>query len=224
MLSIFALWFKGMIMSIGLIAPIGAQNAYVIRNGIMRNNTLAIGLVCFGCDATFMTIGMLGLGTLFAKNAILSAFLTLGGIIFIFYYGFNCFRIAWTLKENPLHSKKERVSRRNMAIIGAFLVTLLNPHFYLDTIVLLGSLSSEYSGSNKYFFWVGAVSGSFVWFCFLSLVSRLASNFFNKLAYWKILETIVGILMWFLGILLLKDLFNKHWEVISALAGHFWHS
>lgn len=217
MLSILALWFQGMIVSIGLIAPIGAQNAYVIRNGILRKHTIAIGLVCFGCDATFMTIGMLGLGTLFAQNEVLATLLTLGGIIFIFYYGFNCFRSAYSLKENPLHRQQTQGSGRNMAIVGALLVTLLNPHFYLDTIVLLGSLASQFAAPRKYIFWAGAVSGSLVWFCFLSVISRGASNFFNKLSSWRILDSVVGLLMWGLGILLLKDLLSKHWETLASL-------
>lgn len=222
MLSILGLWLQGMVMSIGLIAPIGAQNAYVIKNGIMRNHTIAIGLVCFGCDAIFMTIGMLGVGSLFAQNEVLSTFLTLGGIIFIIYYGFNSFRIAWNLKENPLTSNSEKKSySKNMAVLGALLVTLLNPHFYLDTIVLLGSLSSQFASPKKYIFWIGAVSGSFVWFCFLSLVSRWASGFFTKVSSWRILEIVVGLLMWSLAIFLLKDLFSKHWEIIFALGEHF---
>lgn len=224
MLSIISLWFQGMIMSIGLIAPIGAQNTYVIRNGIMHNHTVIIGLICFSCDAIFMTIGMLGFGTLFAQNKILSILLTIGGIIFIFYYGLNSFRIAWTLKQNPMESRKDQNSSRKMAIVGALLVTLLNPHFYLDTIVLLGGLASQFKESKKYIFWIGAVSGSFLWFCFLSLISRWSSGFFTKLSSWRILEVIVGLLMWSLVFFLLKDLLNNHWEVISGLVKSFGNS
>jgi len=178
----------------GLIVAIGAQNAFVLSQGAKRNHHFVIAAICILCDAIFISAGVIGFGATIAGHPLLSQVATWGGAGFLFFYGLRSFLSA--LKGGFLDAGDE-VQRPLMAtIITTLAVTLLNPHFYLDTVVLLGSVSSKFCGPSRFSFWAGAVSASTVWFISLSIGGQLLAPVFRQQCAWRILDSIICATMW----------------------------
>ncbi len=184
----------------GLIVAIGAQNAFVLSQGVRGNYHVLIALICILCDTVFITAGIAGVGASVSANPSLSQWLTWGGAGFLFVYGWGSLRSA--LQGGKLDTSDLTVRSLKSAIMTTLAVTLLNPHFYLDTVVLLGSISSQFHGKNRVLFWAGAVSASTVWFISLSLGGRMLAPVFKKQIAWRILDTLVCATMWTIGVLL----------------------
>lgn len=182
----------------GLIVAIGAQNAFVLSQGVRGNYHVLIALICILCDAVFITAGIAGVGASISANPSLSQWLTWGGAGFLFVYGWGSLRSA--LQGGKLDTSDLTVRSLRSAILTTLAVTLLNPHFYLDTVVLLGSISSQFHGENRVLFWAGAVSASTVWFISLSLGGRMLAPVFKKQIAWRILDTLVCATMWAIAV------------------------
>jgi len=178
----------------GLIVAIGAQNAFVLSQGVRRNHHLVIAAICIICDAIFITAGVAGFGSVIAASTTLSHWVAWGGAGFLFVYGLGSLRSA--LKGGRLDTNDQAVRSLRAAIIATLAVTLLNPHFYLDTVVLLGSVSSQFQGDHRLYFWTGAVSASTLWFISLSLGGQMLAPLFRKQISWRILDTLVCATMW----------------------------
>ncbi len=178
----------------GLIVAIGAQNAFVLSQGVRRNHHLVIAAICIICDAVFITAGVAGFGSVISANTTLSHWVTWGGAGFLIFYGLGSLRSA--LKGGRLDTNDQTVRSLRAAIIATLAVTLLNPHFYLDTVVLLGSVSSQFQGDHRLYFWTGAVSASTLWFISLSLGGQMLAPLFRKQLSWRILDTLVCATMW----------------------------
>jgi L-lysine exporter family protein LysE/ArgO len=193
---------EGFITCAGLIIAIGAQNAFVLKQGIMKHQVFMTALFCALVDACFITIGVGGFGTIVASSAILLSIAKWGGAAFLFWYGFRSFRAAF-------HSERLKVDRTvNKPSVKAALLTLaavsfLNPHVYLDTIVLLGSISSQFSADKRPFFAIGAITSSFIWFFSLCYGARLLAPIFAKEKAWKVLDCLIGVTMWAIAVSLL---------------------
>ncbi len=185
---------KGFGTGASLIIAIGAQNAFVLSQGVRKNHILVIPLVCAICDALLITLGVTGLGTLIASNPRLSMAAGIGGAAFLLVYGFNAFRSA--LRGGSLKATQETTGSLKAAVIMTLAVTLLNPHVYIDTVILLGSVASQFSLSDRGLFAAGACIASFIWFFSLSLGSSMLAPLFEKEIAWRILDTTVGIVMW----------------------------
>jgi len=173
---------------------IGAQNAFVLSQGVRRNHHLVIAAICIICDAVFITAGVAGFGSVISANTTLSHWVTWGGAGFLIFYGLGSLRSA--LKGGRLDTNDQTVRSLRAAIIATLAVTLLNPHFYLDTVVLLGSVSSQFQGDHRLYFWTGAVSASTLWFISLSLGGQMLAPLFRKQLSWRILDTLVCATMW----------------------------
>ena len=132
----------------GLIVAIGAQNAFVLSQGVRRNHHITIALICIVCDAIFISAGVAGFGTAVSTNPVLSQLVTWGGAGFLFFYGMRSLRSA--LRGGGMDINDRRAMTLRSAIIATLAVTLLNPHFYLDTVILLGSVSSQFQGESRY--------------------------------------------------------------------------
>ena len=194
-------FFYGFGTSGGLIVAIGPQNAFVLSQGIRRSHHFIIALICILCDTTFISAGVIGFGTAVAANPTLSHVVAWGGAGFLFFYGWGSFRSA--LKGGSL-DKNDRAERSlRAAIITTLAVTLLNPHFYLDTVFILGSVSSRFQGKNLVYFWSGAVSASTLWFISLSLGGQMLAPFFQKQIAWRILDSLVCTTMWTIAVSLI---------------------
>ncbi len=198
-------FLKGLGAGSGLIIAIGAQNAFVLSQGVKRNHYIIIPLICAVCDALLIILGVTGMGTLVASSKTLSLIAGIGGAGFLFVYGIGSFRSAF--KGDSLSASQKAESTLKSAILTTLGVTLLNPHVYLDTVILLGSLSSQFKHPGHILFGAGAVMASFVWFFSLSLGGRMLAPFFIKKASWRILDTLVGITMWAIALSVVKGLF-----------------
>ena len=185
----------------GLIVAIGAQNAFVLSQGVRRNHHFIIALICIVCDAVFITAGVAGFGTAVSTNPTLYQWVTWGGAGFLFFYGFGSLRSA--LRGGSMDISDQRVRTLKAAIITTLAVTLLNPHFYLDTVILLGSVSSQFHGESRLYFWVGAVSASTLWFISLSLGGQMLAPLFKKQISWRILDSLVCATMWTIAVSLM---------------------
>jgi len=178
----------------GLIAAIGAQNAFVLSQGVRKNHHLIIALICIVCDVIFISAGVAGVGKVVSTNPTLSQLATWGGAGFLFFYGLRSLRSA--LRGGSMDINDQTIMTLKAAIITTLAVTLLNPHFYLDTVILLGSVSSQFHGESRLYFWIGSVSASTLWFISLSLGGQILAPLFKKQISWQILDSLVCASMW----------------------------
>ena len=185
-------FLAGFGLGLSLIVAIGAQNAFILRAGLLRQHVFILCSVCALSDALLIAAGVSGLGMLVSKAPFFLAFMKYGGAAFLFFYGIrsllNSFRGGrFLLAEGEVGSFRE-------AMIICLLLTWLNPHVYLDTVILLGVASTQYS--ENIYFAAGAITASFIFFYSLGFGARLLSNFFEHSFSWKILDGIIGIVMW----------------------------
>jgi L-lysine exporter family protein LysE/ArgO len=185
----------------GLIVAIGAQNAFVLSQSVRGNHHLIIALVCILCDAVFITAGIAGFGASVAANPSLSQWVAWGGAGFLFVYGCGSLRSA--IQGGSLETNHRAVQSLRAAIMTTLAVTLLNPHFYLDTVILLGGISSQFHGDNRIIFWAGAISASTFWFTSLSLGGQMLAPVFKRQISWRILDTLVCATMWIIALSLI---------------------
>ncbi len=179
----------------GLIIAIGSQNAFVLSQGIRRQYHVTVALICAVCDAILITAGTAGLGTIIQNIPILMTLASLSGALFLFIYGLQSLIAVIKGSDGMEESKGQARTRRDVAL-AALTITLLNPHVYLETVVLLGGISSTYGESGRYFFGFGALSMSFIWFFALSIGAGFLSPLFRKPVTWRILNTVIFIIMW----------------------------
>ncbi|WP_419783374.1 LysE/ArgO family amino acid transporter [Maridesulfovibrio sp.] len=187
-------YMQGFGTGAGLIIAIGAQNAFVLTQSIRKNHHLAICLVCAICDAVLISLGVLGTGELIASNPMLLKPAAWGGAAFLTWYGFGSFRSA--LKGGQLEAQEAVTTSLKSVILLTLTITLLNPHVYLDTVVMLGSISGQYEGMERYIFGFGAMSASFVWFYTLGFGGRALAPLFKKPVTWRVLDSAVCLTMW----------------------------
>lgn len=186
----------------GLIVAIGAQNSFVLSQGIRGNHHVIIALICIFCDALFITAGVAGFGAAVSTNPIISRWVSWGGAGFLLFYGWGAFRSA--VRGGSLEVSDRTLQSLKAVVIATLAVTLLNPHFYLDTVILLGGVSSRFHGENRLFFWAGAVAASTVWFLCLSLGGRMLAPLFQRQISWRILDSLVCLIMWSIAVSLIR--------------------
>lgn len=203
----FAPFIQGLGLGGGLIIAIGAQNAFVLSQGVKRNHHLAIATTCFICDAVLITISVSGVGAFIASSQIFSTFSSVGGALFLLFYGARSLKSAIKGGQLNVETSSAAVSLRS-AVLAALAVTLLNPHVYLDTIILLGGISSRFSEEERGLFGMGAMAASFIWFFGLSLFGYMLAPLFAKRTAWRILDGSVCLVMWAIALSLIGSLFN----------------
>lgn len=188
---------QGFGLGASLIIAIGAQNAFVLRQGIRRQRQFAIALTCSLSDAALITLGVAGLGTLIASIPVLQAVATWGGAAFLFFYGLRSFRAAirpGTLEASESANEETLTLGRTIAVTLAF--SWLNPHAILDTVVLIGSIGAGYPVGTRPFFAIGTVLASFVWFFGLSYGAGFLAPLFGRPVTWRVLDVAIGLVMW----------------------------
>ena len=194
---------QGFFTSAALIVAIGAQNAFVLRQGLQRQHVLAVVLVCAISDALLITLGVAGLGTLVQQSPLMLKAARYGGAAFLFVYGLLAARRAFA-GESLGAAAAEPMSLR-AAIVTCLAFTYLNPHCWLDTVVLIGSLSSRYAGTDRIGFGTGAALASGVWFFSLGFGARLLEGVFRRPLAWKVLDGGIAVVMWALAASLLAE-------------------
>lgn len=182
----------GFALGFSLILAIGAQNAFVLRQGLRREHVWAVVLVCALSDAVLVAAGVAGFGALAEAVPGLERVMRYGGAAFLLVYGARAFVAAW--RGGEVLEAGQGAGGRARALLTCLALTWLNPHVYLDTVVLLGSVSAQYD--NRLGFGAGAVGASFVFFLGLGFGARLLAPFFRRPLSWRVLDALVGAVMW----------------------------
>lgn len=192
----------GFVASAGLIIAIGSQNAFVLRQGLLRRNVGLVVATCAIGDIALIVSGVAGIGALVrAWPALLDA-LRFGGAAFLAVYGLMAVRRAWRGSETLTPGSARQASWRRV-LLACLAFTFLNPHVYLDTMILLGSLSTRYPGAAQWSFAAGACLASMVWFSTLGYGARLLLPFFRDPRAWRMLDVAMAVFMLSLCLLLL---------------------
>jgi len=196
------IFLKGMFLGASLIIAIGLQNAFILRQGIKRIHVLPAVLTASLIDALLIGVGVLGFGYLIEQHPALIQWVTWGGAAFLFTYGAKSFYSAFKpnkLDEDQAKGLLKQGSAKEIILI-LMGVSLLNPHVYLDTVVLIGGLSASYGEVGKYWFGGGAMVASFIWFFALGYGARLLTPLFAKPRAWQILDILIGLTMWAIAV------------------------
>ncbi len=184
----------GFFTGLSLILAIGAQNAFVLRQGLMRQHVFALALFCAASDALLVAAGVAGFGALTTAWPALPLYMSLAGAAFLAAYGLSRLRAAWIGGHALAEGGEARALSKTLAIAAAF--TWLNPHVYLDTLGLLGAVSTGFAAlDDKIAFGVGAVTASFVFFFSLGYGARLLAPVMRSPRAWQVLDALIGLTM-----------------------------
>ena len=191
----------------GLIIAIGSQNAFVLRQGLKHDRHFIIASVCFLSDAFLILVGGLGVGTIIASTPWFGNVAAIGGAIFLGIYGGLAFRRA--LHKETLSVKDDSTNSITVksAIFTALGFSLLNPHAFLDTVVLLGGISGQHDWPDRSWFIGGAITASFLWFYALAYGAEKLAPLFNKPLTWRVLDGIIAVIMWWIAYMLVMGRF-----------------
>lgn len=189
----------GLLTGFSLIIAIGAQNAFVIRQGLRREHILLIVLICAISDAALILVGTGGLGRIIQGNQIALEIIRWFGVAYLTWFGLRSLRSAF--KSQSLQVGEVLQARAGDVARSALALTFLNPHVYLDTVILLGSVANQFE-SDRWFFALGACLASIIWFTIIGFGARSASRFMSKPIFWKILDSIIALVMFSIGITL----------------------
>lgn len=190
--AIWQSYFNGLLVAAGLIIAIGAQNAFVVAQSLRREHHLPVAALCIVCDALLVSLGVFGLAAVLAENPLLLAITRWGGVVFLLWYGVAALRRA--MRPQALQQQGETVSRsRRTVLIAALAVTLLNPHVYLDTVLLIGSLGAQQPAPGAYT--LGAASASTLWFLALALGGAWLAPWLARPLTWRLIDVGVAMMM-----------------------------
>jgi L-lysine exporter family protein LysE/ArgO len=187
----------GFLSSLTLIAAIGAQNAFVLRQGIRREHVAAVVALCTVSDVVLIVAGITGFGALVTTHPEALSVARFGGAAFLIGYGVLAARRA--VRPSALTPSDEGPARLVGVLLTCAALTWLNPHVYLDTVVLLGALANEHR-DERWLFGVGAVTASAVWFVCLGFGARRLAGLFSSPMTWRVLDALIAVTMIGLGI------------------------
>jgi L-lysine exporter family protein LysE/ArgO len=202
----FAVFAKGFATSAALIIAIGAQNAFVLRQGLKREHVFTVALICALSDAFLISLGVAGVGKFVQETPVLLTIARYGGAAFLVAYGALALKRALAPTGDALIAANggERMPLKQ-AVLACLAFTYLNPHCYLDTVVLLGSLSGQYEDGLRWYFGAGALAASVVWFFSLAYGARALAPLFAKPVAWRILDGVIAIVMFSIAVSLLMN-------------------
>jgi L-lysine exporter family protein LysE/ArgO len=190
----------GLLLGLSLIVAIGAQNAYVIRQGLARAHVGVVVAICAVSDALLITLGVGGVGAFVEDHPVLLTVVRWAGAAYLAAYGV---RSLWRARETrALEQVDGGAGGRRTAVLTTLALTFLNPHVYLDTVLLLGSVAGSY-GDDRWWFAAGAAAGSLVWFTSLGFGARAASRVMRRPGTWRVLDVVIGVVMLALAVGLL---------------------
>lgn len=189
-----AAFIKGLGLGAGLIVAIGAQNAFLLRQGLQRQYVLTCVMICSACDMLLIAAGVAGMGALIAGSPTLLTLARWGGALFLVAYGLRSALSAW--KPGTLAADTAKAPQSHAAVIATALAfSLLNPHVYLDTVVLLGSIGGQEAGTARLLFAAGAMSASLLWFVSLGFGARYIAPVFARPLAWRVLDSLMAVVM-----------------------------
>ena len=192
---------SGLGFGLSLIVVIGAQNAFVLRQGIRGEHVLAVVTVCAVSDVVLIAAGVAGLGAVVHAAPMVLVVARYAGAAFLLGYGVLAARRA--LSPTALAGEAGEASvALGATVLTCLALTWLNPHVYLDTVVLLGSFASTYAGPYRWFLAAGAMLGSIAWFTGLGYGARLLGPLFARRTAWRVLDCVIAVVMLTLGLVL----------------------
>ncbi|USD32918.1 MULTISPECIES: LysE/ArgO family amino acid transporter [Vibrio] len=206
------LWvlLQGFGLGASMIIPIGAQNAYVLNQGIKRNHHLTTATICSVLDVIFISLGVFGGGALLSQNETLLTVVTLGGIAFLTFYGLLSLKSARQSDQMSESIHQVTARGRRAVILGALAVTVLNPHLYLDTVVILGSIGGQFEGQDRIAFALGTSLASFVWFYTLSIGAAKLGPTLSKPKVKQGIDIAIALMMFSIAFMLINELIAQH--------------
>lgn len=184
-------YLNGLLVAAGLIIAIGAQNAFVLAQSLRREHHLPTAALCVLCDALLVSAGVFGLAAVLAQSPSLLAVARWGGAAFLLWLGVQALRRA--LNPQALQQQDSGPRSRRAVLLAALAVTLLNPHVYLDTVLLIGSLGAQQPVPGAYA--LGAASASLIWFFTLALGAAWLAPWLARPATWRLLDLGVAAMM-----------------------------
>lgn len=194
-------YLNGLLVAAGLIMAIGTQNAFVLAQSLRREHHLPVAMLCIVCDALLVAAGVFGLANVLAHNPTVLAVARWGGVVFLLCYGSLALRRACA-RQSLQQSEVVGLRSRRAVLLSALAVTLLNPHVYLDTVLLIGSLGAQQSVPGAYV--VGAASASLLWFSTLAIGAAWLAPWLARPATWRVLDLLVAVMMFSVAAQLIK--------------------
>lgn len=195
-------YLNGLLVAGGLIMAIGTQNAYVLAQSLRREHHVSVAVLCIVCDAVLVAAGVFGLANVLAHNPSLLAVARWGGVLFLLWYGAKALRRALSPQSLAQGDAEGQRSRRAV-LLTALAVTLLNPHVYLDTVLLIGSLGAQQAVPEAYV--VGAASASLLWFSTLALGAAWLAPWLARPTTWRLLDLMVAVMMFSVALQLIRS-------------------
>jgi L-lysine exporter family protein LysE/ArgO len=194
-------YLNGLLVAFGLIMAIGTQNAYVLAQSLRREHHVSVALLCIVCDAILVAAGVFGLANVLAHNPTLLAVARWGGVVFLLWYGSKALRRAVS-PHSLQQSDTDGQRSRRAVLLTALAVTLLNPHVYLDTVLLIGSLGAQQTEPGAYV--AGAASASLLWFSTLAIGAAWLAPWLARPATWRLLDLMVAAMMFSVAVQLIR--------------------
>ncbi len=200
----FAL-FSGLFAGLSLIIAIGAQNAFVIRQGLTRQHVFLVVAICAASDALLISLGAGGLGALIQAHSGVLEVVRWFGVVYLTWFGIKSLRAA--LASQVLNAASQPVLSGKKVVTTTLALTFLNPHVYLDTVILLGAIANQFPGKTWYFA-AGAMLGSLIWFTSIGYGAKAASKYMSKPIFWKVLDLLIAGVMFGVAAYLAFHKFN----------------
>lgn len=200
----FSFYFQGIALGLALILPLGPQNAFVMNQGVRRHYHLMTAGLCTLSDILLICAGVFGGSALLNQSPLLLNLVTWGGVAFLLWYGWGALRVAFSgnvelANETVMQQSRWRIVATMMA------VTWLNPHVYLDTFVVLGSIGGQLPADGRCWFALGTISASVVWFFGLALLAAWLSPLLRTRKAQRVINLLVGLVMWFIAVRLAQQ-------------------
>ncbi|MCD6639941.1 MAG: LysE/ArgO family amino acid transporter [Nocardioides sp.] len=183
----------GLATGLSLIIAIGAQNAYVLRQGLRRSHVGAVVAICAASDVVLILAGVTGIGAIVDRAPWAIEVVRWLGVAFLTWYGLSSLLRA--RHAGTLGADGQVAEERRTAVVRAVALTWLNPHVYLDTVLLLGSIAGTHGASGRWWFALGACVGSVVWFTGLGFGARLLAPLLARPRAWQVLDVLIGLVM-----------------------------
>jgi L-lysine exporter family protein LysE/ArgO len=185
-------FLPGFLAGLSLIVAIGAQNAFVIRQGLTRQHVFVVVAICAIADAALIALGIAGLGAIIQGLPWLLEGVRWFGVAYLTWFGIKSVRSAFKNDAMVISGAQTTSLKKVVAAVLGF--TLLNPHVYLDTVILLGSISNQFA-EDRWVFGLGAMTASVVWFSSIGFGARAASRFMSKPIFWRVLDSLIAVVM-----------------------------
>ncbi len=196
---------QGVFLGASMIIPLGVQNSYVLSQGIKRNHHFLTATICMLCDVFLIGLGVFGGGKLIASNEWLMLTMGWGGILFLVSYSVMAFRNAW--HNSYQYPEKVAILNGKKAVVATTLaVTLLNPHVYLDTVMILGSVAGTFAGQEKLYFALGTVIASIIWFYSLAGGAAKLAPWLGQPKVQRNVDVFIGLIMLIVALTLFNSI------------------